>query len=164
MRDSDIERMKRITAALTEIANNMAEDTATLVGQNDHLALVRHFVQVRDVAESVKIVREAMYKIEDALSREKIPEAFRNAKVKTVTVEGIGRVTISARWGCSMLDPEKGMEWLRNNELGGIIRPTVNAQTLAASAKNLMEEQGKEMPEDLFKTSINSYTSITKAK
>lgn len=162
MRQTDIDRLARIKAALDDIAANMVVDTDEVVGKNDPLAIVDHFVKVRAAAEQMKDVREAMYKIEDVLSRERIPQCFRDNKLKSLNVEGVGRVTVSARWACSMIDSEKGMEWLRHNELGALIKETVNSSTLAATAKNRVETEGKDMPEDIFKTSINAYTSITK--
>jgi len=42
-------------------------------------------------------------------------------------------------------------EWLNNNELGGIIRPTVNFNTLQSALK-YHELQGNVLPNELFNT------------
>jgi hypothetical protein len=55
------------------------------------------------------------------------------------------------------------MNWLRDNGAESLIIETVNAQTLASYAKSVMEEEGKDLPHNLFKTNILTYTSITKA-
>jgi hypothetical protein len=88
---------------------------------------------------------------------------MREHGVKTITVEGVGRVSLSNRWSASMLDKTAGMEWLRETGNGSLIQETVNAQTLAAFAKDLNETKGMELPADIFKTGIMTYTSITKA-
>jgi hypothetical protein len=62
-----------------------------------------------------------------------------------------------------MLDKQLGMDWLRNTGNESLIQETVNSSTLAAFAKSKTEEEGKELPSDIFKTSVMTYTSITKA-
>jgi hypothetical protein len=62
-----------------------------------------------------------------------------------------------------MLDKQLGFDYLRANGAEGLIIETVNSQTLAAYAKELSTEEGKELPADVFKTGIMTYTSITKA-
>jgi hypothetical protein len=62
-----------------------------------------------------------------------------------------------------MLDKERGMQHLRDTGNGGLIQDSVPWQTLSAFSKNLMETEGKELPDDIFKSSIMKFTSITKA-
>jgi hypothetical protein len=62
-----------------------------------------------------------------------------------------------------MIDKPLGLDWLRNSGNGSLIQETVNSNTLAAFAKNLNDEEGKELPGEIFKTSIMTVTSITKA-
>ena len=83
--------------------------------------------------------------------------------VKTITLIGIGRVTVSHRFSCSMLDKERGMKWLKDEGHGSIVQETVNSSTLAAFAKDITVNQGGSLPEDLFKVGTAPYTSITKA-
>lgn len=60
--------------------------------------------------------------------------------------------------GCSL-----GFVWLRLNDLGPLIKPTVNSSALSAAAKSLMEE-GRELPEELFRTHTKDGVSITRKK
>ena len=139
-------------------------DTADVLATRDHVQLVTHFDQLRQSNDLIKEARESLSEIADLLSTRDIPDLFKELKVKTTTIVGVGRVTVSYRFSCSMLDKEQGMEWLKANGHGGLIQPTVNAQTLGAFAKNLIETEGKELPENLFKTGQSPYTSITKVK
>jgi hypothetical protein len=63
-----------------------------------------------------------------------------------------------------MLDKERGFTWLRENEHEGLITETVNSITLSAFAKEMLEVNGTELPDDIFKVGTQAYTSITKAK
>ena len=54
-----------------------------------------------------------------------------------------------------MKDKPVGFQWLREQGHGGLITETVNASTLAAFAKNMMDTEGKELPhENLPRASI----------
>ena len=140
----------------------LAENSAVLAS-NDLPAIIRHFDWLREINEQIKIARKSLEIVEDRLSHSEIPDAFKAVGVKTMTVDGVGRVSIGRRWACSMVDKDRGMAWLRENGDGGLIIETVNSSTLAAHAKDLLENHGKELPQELFHTHINAYTSITKA-
>jgi len=88
---------------------------------------------------------------------------MRAHNVRTITIEGVGRVSLGTRWSASMPDKQAGFEWLRSNDHGGIIQETVNAQTLGALAKELNND-GTELPAPTFVTNIMTYTSITRVK
>jgi hypothetical protein len=88
---------------------------------------------------------------------------MRAHNIRTITVEGVGRVSLGTRWSASIPDKAAGFEWLRGNGHGGVIQETVNAQTLGALAKE-MNEDGTELPAPTFTTNIMTYTSITKVK
>jgi len=117
---------------------------------------------MREAASIIKEARTAISDMEEKMSRETVPETMRAHGVKTITVIGVGRVTISHRFSCSMLDKESGITWLKDTGNGGIVQETVNSSTLSAFAKDLIQNHGKELPNNLFKTSINPFTSITK--
>jgi hypothetical protein len=80
--------------------------------------------------------------------------------VKTITLPDIGRVTVNVRWSASMLNKERGMEWLRETGNDGLIITTVNAQTLSSFAKEMALE-GMPLPEELFKVGTAQHISIT---
>jgi hypothetical protein len=94
---------------------------------------------------------------------------MRKAKVQNVTHEELGRrFTTSTRVNVSIVDGEDGtkkggLEWLKSNGFGDLVVETANAMTLAALAKDLLENQGMELPTELFKTSLMTFTSVTKA-
>jgi hypothetical protein len=153
----------RVCGGAMKLATMVRLDTETTVATNDHIAVIKHYDQVRKVTEEIKEAREALDEMEKQLSREFVPNVMRAHNIRTITIEDVGRVSLSNRWSCSMLDKQLGMDYLRKTGNSGLIIETVNSQTLAAFAKDLNETKGEELPADLFKTGIMTYTSITKA-
>jgi hypothetical protein len=164
MQETTMLNLREMVRGLQIVTGQVREDTNAAVRSGDHVELVRHYRDLKDTNDLIKEAREALSEMADLLSTRDIPEAFRKAGVKTTTIEGVGRVTVSYRFSCSMLDKELGMAWLRSNGHEGLIQPTVNAQTLGAFAKNLIETEGKDLPDDIFKTGQSPYTSINKVK
>jgi len=163
MKQETLERLTYVCGYLVGVAAAVREDTAQVVSTRDHIEVIKHYDQLRQATERIKEAREALDQMEQRLSREQVPEVMREHNVRTITIEGVGRVSLTNRWSCSMLDKEAGYEWLRSTGNGALITETVNAMTLAAFAKDLDATKGIELPSDIFKTSIMTYTSITKA-
>lgn len=164
MRDTTFENLQEMVRGLQIVTGQVREDTNVAVQSGDPVLLSRHFRDLRGVNETIKECRKALDEMEDLLSVRDIPDLFRNLQIRHMTIEGIGRVGVSYRFSCSLLDKPRGHEWLKDNGHGDIIQPTVNSSTLSAFAKNMIEVEGKDLPDDIFKTSSSPYTSITKAK
>ena len=159
---SDAERVCRYVVQVTQ---DVRRDTAEAVASNNHIELIKHFVQVRDLTEKIKEARKAPDEIEEKLSREQVPEAMRAQGIKTITIEGIGRVSLANSWRCSINDGKKleGIQYLKDTGNAALVIETVPWQTLAAFAKDINDNKGEELPSDLFTTGVLTYTSITKA-
>lgn len=162
MRQETAVYLKTVCDSLASIAGHIRNDTDEVVAADDPVEVIRHYNQLRIAVEQIKEAREALKEIEERLSREQVPDVMRKNGIKTTTIEGVGRVSLGTRWSASMPDKGAGMDWLRKNGHGGIIIETVNASTLGAFAKEL-NQQGLELPVPEFKTSVLTYTSITKA-
>lgn len=165
MKEVTRQRLQVLCEQMVTIAEMVRKDTAEALGTNDHIAVIKHFDELRRANESIKMSREAMSEIADDLSTRHIPDLMRAAGVKTITIEGVGRVTVSHRFSCSIILEKKAeaYDWLRANGHGDIIQETVNSSTLGAFAKSLSIDTGKDVPSDLFKVGTAPYTSITKA-
>jgi hypothetical protein len=126
---------------------------------------LRFWKLISDQYDELDKQRKRVYQAIEDMSRKTIPEMMEEQGIKTITLEDIGyRFTVAQRYSCSMPDKEAGMAWLKANGLGDLIQPTVNAQTLSSAAKKRLEDDGLEMPTDLFNTSWMAYTSATKAR
>lgn len=163
MKESTIQRLGLVCKTLTEITGLVRDETIEAVGTNDHVAVIKHYDSLRKLTALIKESREALNQMEERLSREQVPDVMRANNIRSTTIEGVGRVSLGTRWSASMIDKDAGMEWLRDNGNGGVIQETVNAQTLGALAKE-MNSEGHDLPDDLFKTNIMTYTSITKVQ
>jgi len=163
VRDETLDLAARACVNLIDTVRVVRRDTNELVELDDHIEFIKHYAKLRAITEQIKESREALDELERKLSREYVPDAMRARNIKTITIEGVGRVSLSNRWSCSMVDKQLGMQYLRDTGNGGLIIETVNAQTLASFAKDLNDNKGEELPSDLFKTGIMTVTSITKA-
>ena len=137
-------------------------DTQDIVARNDIPTAVTHFAELRDM---VDLVAEKVTALQDhirSLSYEILPTMMGNQNVKTITVEGLGRVSVNVRWSAMMLNKDQGMQWLRETGNDGLIIETVNAQTLSSFAK-AETLAGKPLPETLFKVGTAQHISITRA-
>ena len=156
-------KLSNICLDLTKIATEIREQTIEVVASNDHIEVIKHYDKLRQVNATIKESREVLSQIEEQLSREYVPDMLRANQIRTITVEGVGRVSLGTRWSASMTDKQSGFDWLRGNGHGGVIQETVNAQTLGALAKELNGE-GVDLPAPTFTTNVMTYTSITKVK
>lgn len=153
--------LERVCNGMVKVAGMVRNDTVEALASQDYIDGIRHYVDVRAAVETIKSARKALEEIEDNLSKNQIPDLMRARDVKSVKIEGIGTVGITNRISCSIPDKDKGFEWLRANEHGSLITETVNSSTLSAFAKEMIEA-GEDLPEEIFKVSTSSYTSIRK--
>ena len=127
-------------------------------------AMAAVYVAVKAIDDDWSGVIKKLSAVTRLLKEKLVPEAFSREDISSFTSkEGGYRVTISELVRASMKDKEACYAWLRENNLGDLIQDTVNASTLAATARSLMEE-GKELDEDLFEVYIMPNTSVTKVK
>lgn len=164
MRDETLKQVEILQRQLISVGQMVRNDTEESVKTNDHVNVITHFDHLRLACERIKEAREALKEIEDALSRVNIPEVMSAAGVKTVTIIGVGRATVSQRFSASIIDKDAGFKWLRDNGYPSLITETVNSSTLAGFAKNMLQEEGKDLPPEIFKVGMIPYTSITKVK
>jgi hypothetical protein len=73
---------------------------------------------------------------------EKVFTVMENEDVQKVSVKGRTLYRKIDTYA-SIVDKEAGYAWLRANDLGAIIKPTVNARTLTATMKEFMAEGGE---------------------
>lgn len=160
------DRLLKGIALFEELNRTLREEAAAVVGRGDHLEILHFFYILGELYDSLGDMKKGYGALYDGFSQNDVPDVLRGQGVKNITIEipGVGnrRIQMSNRWSCSIIDKDKGFQWLRENSLGDLIKPSVHADTLTATAKNLMEESGKEMPADIFKTSINTFTSVVK--
>jgi hypothetical protein len=150
---------------------SVAEELSRLQKANSLPEACRAYKDLRDGYVAMDEHRKALNEQIERINHSILPELFTEAESTSITLEFPGdndkpvkyRFTRSLRFTCSMLDKDQGKAWLRANGAGDLIQETVNAQTLSTFAKDLMTNDGKELPSEIFKTGTMPTTSITKA-
>lgn len=176
-------QLKRYIQELAEVNAVAKQGSAT--------ELARHYIDVRNFYEALHEVSKELTKLKDQMSYQDVPAAFEREGTSTLTLRDGYRVTISALVRASTKDMETGIAWCKLCECGhalqyhkdgtfctvghncdcvdynapnaGLVKETINAQTLAAFVRAEMEE-GRELPDDIFTVSVGQNTSVTKVK
>lgn len=96
-----------------------------------------------------------------------MPERMDREEIKSFNTED-NRITRTQRTLASIAEGQKdeALQWLRDNDFGSLIQETVNASTLSAAAKELIEG-GRELPADEgdpFRVYFKDGVSITRKK
>lgn len=127
------------------------------------------FAALEDQVEALDKATSAL-KARMAYAREvSFPARMDAEESKTFTAESGNRMTRTARVFASILTDATGaiqaraFEWLRANDLAPLIKETVNSSSLSGAAKEMLEN-GRELPEDLFKVHTKDGVSITRKK
>jgi hypothetical protein len=112
-----------------------------------------------DLEESLKAVNKEY----DFLRISKIPEKMEDEGIDNISVNGIGRVSLTADMHVSIKAAKKTefYEWLRDNGRGDLLQENINPSTLKATVKGLVRA-GEEVPDDMLNISPFTRASITK--
>lgn len=140
---------------------------------SDLPSTVAVYIKLRLMHDRFESLFKALGQIKDFLKNEQVPKAFEANSGTTFTSDLGYRITVSdiirasIKEGCK--DP--AFKWLRGHDLQDIITETVNASTLSAVAKKMIEEaaeapegEGVELPDALFNVVPMKSTSMTKVK
>lgn len=130
------------------------------------IALARAFVGLHRLNSRLDEQLKPFYELYRRYKEIELPAAFEADKITHVPLEEGFRVGLSSRMFASIPADkrEAAYQWLREHELGDLITNTVNAQTLSAAAKTLMEEKNIELPSELFTVAYVPNTSVTSTK
>jgi len=169
MREQTLRNLRKVVMDLIEVSSDVRRDTQEVVAEGDHVNIIKHFNDARLAVEEIKEAREAIADIAENLSRVVIPDVVAALRERTgekppFQIEGVGRVSVAYRFSCTMIDKVKGIGWLKGNGHEGLVQETVNSSTLSAFAKDMLENNGIELPTEFFKVGTSPYTSITKAR
>lgn len=121
------------------------------------------FFRLKEGYEALDKQRKRVYAVKDKLDKVVVPKMIEDNGMEKVQVPEVARsFYVVDRVSASLLDKEKGFEWLRNNGGDELITETVNAQTLAGFVQQFILEQGMDPPEDVIKMSPYQTTGVSK--
>lgn len=126
------------------------------------------FSDLKSIKDGLDAEMKKLSKFFDLIKTVKLPAAFEREEVKTFTLEDGTRVTMMQNTFCQIVgDRDVAYQWLRDNGYPDAIKETVNSSTLKGIAGEILSGEAEgvfDMPDDLFKVSINPTTSVTKGK
>lgn len=125
--------------------------------------LARHFIKVRELYDALDEVNKKISDLKRRMAEELIPGAFEDAGVSTITLKEGYRITTSAFVRASTRNMEAGIAWMKGHGMADVVKETINASTLAAVAKSMMQDN-RELPDELFNVYVGTNTSLTKIK
>ncbi len=140
------------------------------------VTLARAFVAFHRMMEARNEIMKPLDELYKTYKTERIPAAFEQAGVPNQSLDEGFRVGLSHKYYASIKsggkdDPkltqtlrDGAYKWLRANGLGDLISSTVNAQTLSAAGKELLEDKNIELPDEWFIKAMVPNTSVTKTK
>ena len=133
--------------------------------QSSAAVCAEHYRQIRDMHDKIDEIKKQAYHVMNDYAMKVLPMVFENEGVTTITLSAGYRVTIGQRLSASIVADKKpdAYNWLVHNDLGDLITETVNASSLSATARSLIEE-GRQLPDDLFKTVVLPQVSLTRTK
>jgi hypothetical protein len=92
-----------------------------------------------------------------------LPEKMDEDDISTVTITGVGRVTLQGDIYFGIIDKEEAFKWLRKHGHGDIIQETINSSIGKAFAKELMRN-GETVPDTCFKVTPFTRAQLTRIK
>lgn len=158
-------------AKKTDLIGQLQGQIVSMVEATDRLVkegataeeLARHYVTVRELYDHLGAVNDALSELKNKIAYDHIPNAFEAQGLSTITLKEGYRVTVQGLVRASTRDMEKGIKWLDEHNMASLAKRTINAQTLAALAKDMMT-RAEELPGDIFNVHFGHNTSITKVK
>lgn len=124
---------------------------------------VKFYFQLKSAYDLLDGERKRVYNTLDALNKAVLPDRLDDAGMDLIRLPELERsFYIVPKMSASIVDKEKGYAWLIKNNLGELITETVNAGTLAAAMKKMIEEKNTQPPEDIIK--LSPYRTIGSSK
>jgi len=150
---------------LTKISDAITKTLPGFVAENPLGECIDRYVILESQVDAVDTALK-LIKAQISMAREVFfPTRMDEEHTKTSTSESGIRMNRTARTLASIRPHEDGTDpaykWLRENDLGALIKETVNSSSLCAAAKEMIEN-GKELPDDLFNVHLKDGVSITK--
>ena len=163
---ADAERKLAEFTAAVETIRSIREElgqtnnpTAPLVDQ------LFHWHRVRQFYEAVKALANEAETLSRYMSYEQLPQAFRSSRVnaRSVTLDGIGRFSLSSRTTAKVTDQSRANEFLTDNGKADVIRWMVPASTMNPVVAELIKTGVEpDRDKDGIEANTYAYTSFTK--
>lgn len=126
------------------------------------IALATRMKLLQEDKERVEDELKNINKMLDEIRLKLIPDMMAENDIRTLTIEGLGRVQLANDAYVSITDKAGGYAWLKEHGFDGLVQPYVQPSTLKAAVKEAMKK-GQEFPPELFNVTPFVRASIVKA-
>lgn len=156
---------QRALAQYADLVREYVDDLEENPANHELADVAKSFKEITDNHKELDALVKKVYHAKEALNKHFIPKMLEDAGMDLIRVPEIGySFSIRNNLSASMIDKDKGLDWLKSHGHAELVQETVNAGTLASFAKALMLEEGIDLPSDIFKltpyksTGMNKYT------
>jgi hypothetical protein len=125
------------------------------------IELAKEMRDLQEQKDSMDEAWKALTKRIDEIRLKLIPDLMAEQEIRTLTIDGVGRVQLTSDVYASITEKAAGYDWLRDNGYDGLIQPYVQPSTFKAEVKRGLKE-GVEFPENLFSITPFMRASIVK--
>lgn len=148
------------TISINGVYNMSTYDEAVKAYQRlSYKELAIEFKTLREEMDALKKRSAKLQESFDALTLKVIPDKMMEDDMRTMTVNGVGRLELRPNMWTKTLDPQGLQDWLEDHNLAELIVPSVNGSTLKATIKELQERGEVVPPEDVVE--ITPYIRAT---
>jgi len=148
---------------LNDLGTHLSASIDDIEKTGDLQTLLRAFYRAKIGYKSLEEALKVIYHLKDRLDKNVVPQRIEDSGFDKVQVAAIGQSFYPlVKYSASIIDKSKGFDWLRANGAGELITETVNAGTLASFCKDMIENENKEPPSDIFIVTPYKITGISK--
>lgn len=114
--------------------------------------LALEFQALKQIKADAKLEAALVEEKFDALTKQVIPDKMTEEGIKTIAIDGVGRLQLSAQAYCSTKAGMKDalFDWLIENDFKDLITDVVNASTLKAFIKEQLNLGEKVPPDEII--------------
>lgn len=149
---------------LMEEKSITARELLLNVDKSSMASVLDLFSQIKEVTDKVEAIFKTFSELEQKLSYDLIPKMFEDNGCESFRRNG-RNYFVAARFNARIepMHKEQAYTWLRENKLGHLIQPNVNAKTLSAQVAEIFRETAKLPPEACIPVHKQTYTGVRKA-
>ena len=145
----------------------LSDHISTLINKTEKIAisdvnnLLKAFLYIKDLRKTLEANFDVLNTYYQKLNTETVPQAIEAIGFESVTM-GNKVFTVGAQLHASIPEHKRqeGLEWLRNHDLGDIIKEGVNPKTLSSAISLYIEEKGLTPPPEAMSVHMQKVTSV----
>ena len=132
----------------------------------DKYVVIPSLRKLRETDDKVKALEKKIKSLKD-LRTEQMEEAFllmEKETIQSITLDDkLFFRKVTKIFGWKKEEKVEAEKWLKENGFADLFQETVNAKTLSSELKRSVEEDGTELPDELFHKIVQNRIGINKA-